>query len=206
MLKVLGRKNSGNVQKILWACAELGLPFERDDYGGAFGKVNEPAFRALNPNGLVPVMIEDGFALWESNTILRYLASRFGDGRLLPADARARANVERWMDWQLSALNPAIGPLFLALVRGRPEEKTPDAIKPALERTTRAFTLLDGQFAGKRFVEGEEMTVADIALGIFTYRWFALPIPRPTLPALTAWYDRLTERAGFREHVMVGLI
>ena len=205
MLKVLGRKNSGNVQKVLWCCAELGLPFEREDYGGAYGKVKEPAFLALNPNGLVPVMVEDGFTLWESNTILRYLGARHGLGRLVPADPRERAAIERWMDWQLSALNPAIGPLFLALVRGAPAERTPAAIKPAMERTTRALAILDRQLEGRSFVGGEGLTVADIALGIFAYRWFSLPIDRAAMPALAAWYARLGERAGFREHVMIGV-
>ena len=205
MLKIIGRKNSGNVQKILWCCDELHLPYQREDAGGAFGKVNDPEFRALNPNGLIPVILDDGFALWESNTILRYLAARSGEGKLLPAHPRQRAEVERWMDWQLSVMQPAIGPLFLALVRGKPEEKTAEAIKPALERTVRAFSLLEGQLTGKRFIEGAEMTVADIALGIFAYRWYVLPIPRPSLPSLASWYERLAERPGFRTHVMTGL-
>ena len=123
MLKILGRKNSSNVQKVLWCCDELGLAYEREDVGGSFGKNRDPEYLALNPNGLVPTIIDDGFVLWESNSIIRYLAAKHGRGTLYPEDLRARALAERWMDWQLSVLGPAIGPVFWGLIRTPPGKR-----------------------------------------------------------------------------------
>ena len=122
MLKIHGRKNSSNVQKVLWTCAELGLPFERTDVGGPFGGNREPAYLALNPNGLVPVIEDDGVVLWESNAIIRYLAARYGDGTLLPTDPAARGQAEQWMDWVNTLLGPAIWPLFFGLIRTPPDQ------------------------------------------------------------------------------------
>ncbi len=203
MLKIHGRKNSSNVQKVLWTCAELGLPFERIDVGGPFGGNREAAYLALNPNGLVPVVEDDGVVLWESNAIIRYLAARYGDGVLLPTDPAARGQAEQWMDWVHTLLGPAIWPLFFGLIRTPPEQRDERAMEDSRKRTADALGILDAQLAGKPFVCGDHFTLADMPAGIVTYRWNAFAIERPELPNLAAWYARLTERAPFREHVMI---
>src|SRR5712691_10585534 len=143
MLKVWGRNTSVNVQKVMWAIGELGLACERIDVGGAFGKNNEPAYLAMNPNGLVPTLEEDGFLLWESNSVVRYLAAKYGPGTLEPADLRARASASRWMDWQLTVCAPAIQPLFWGLIRPPPEKRDPAGIDAARVKTTAAMKILD---------------------------------------------------------------
>jgi glutathione S-transferase len=204
-MKIWGRRTSINVQKVLWTCAELGVAYERVDIGGPFGGLKDPAYLQLNPNGLIPVIDDDGFVLWESNSIVRYLAATRGAGALYARDARERANAERWMDWQLCHLLPGMSPLFMGLVRTPPEARDPGAIETARGRAGAAWRILDTALAGRRYVTGEHFTVADIALGGFAYRWHALPIERPSLPGVRAWYDRLQERSAYREHVMLPL-
>jgi glutathione S-transferase len=205
MLKILGRKNSSNVQKVLWCCDELGIAYEREDVGGQFGKNREPEYLALNPNGLVPTIIDDGFVLWESNTIIRYLAAKHGSGSLYPADLQQRALAERWMDWQLSTIVPAINPVFWGLVRTPPEERDQAAIAAARDKLAGVMKILDNQLAHADYVAGSAFSVGDIPVGIMTYRWFTLDIEREELPSLKRWYDRLTKRPAFEQHVMTGL-
>lgn len=201
MLTVWGRKNSGNVQKAMWAIGELGLACRRIDAGGPFGKNREPAYLAANPNGLVPTLDDDGFVLWESNAIVRYLAARYGAGRLEPADLRARATVDQWMDWQLSVMAPAQMPVFIGLLRTPPEQRDHGAIAAATAKMTDAFAILDAQLAKASYVAGDSFTGADIALGIMAHRYVFLVPNRPATPALDRWYAALGERAAFREHV-----
>lgn len=134
MIKIWGRTDSSNVQKVLWCCGELGVPFERLDWGGKFGGNKDPEYTAMNPNGLVPTIKDGDFVLWESNSIMRYLNAKYGNGRLLPASPEAMANANRWMDWQLSSFNGNIVPLFFATVRTPPEKRDPQAIqaRPAM--------------------------------------------------------------------------
>ncbi len=205
MLKILGRKNSSNVQKVLWCCDELGIAYEREDVGGEFGKNREPEYLALNPNGLVPTIIDDGFALWESNTIIRYLAAKHGSGSLYPADLQARALAERWMDWQLSTIVPASHPVFWGLVRTPPEERDQAAIAAGRDKLAGVMKILDNQIANADYVAGSAFSVGDIPVGITTYRWFTFDIEREELPSLKRWYDRLTKRPAFEQHVMIGL-
>ncbi len=205
MLKILGRKNSSNVQKVIWACEEMSLPFEQEDIGGPFGRNKDPEYLALNPNGTVPTIVEDGFSMWESNAIVRHLASRHGVGTLWPKDAHERAHADQWMDWQQTVVNPALGPLFLNLVRLKPEQRDMNAVKAAREKTAAALAILDRRLAKNNFVAGARFTMGDIPLGIATYRWFTMPIEREDLPALKGWYDRLGERVAFRKNVMIGL-
>ena len=205
MLKILGRKNSSNVQKVIWACDEMGLPFEREDVGGPFGRNKDPEYLALNPNGTVPTIVEDGFALWESNAIVRYLASTHGLGTLCPKDARERAHADQWMDWQQTVVNPAIFPVFFAFVRQKPEERDMNAVKAGRDKLAAAFAILDKHLAKNNFVAGPRFTMGDIPLGIIAYRWFTLPIERENLPAVATWYDRLAARPAFRANIMIGL-
>lgn len=205
MLKILGRKNSSNVQKVLWCCAELGLDFKREDVGGEFGKNKEPEYLSLNPNGLVPTVIDDGFVLWESNSISRYLAAKHGDGTLYPADLQVRAMGERWMDWQLSVVVPAINPVFWGLIRTPADKRDHAAISTARDKLANVMKILDNYLGRTDFVAGSSFSVGDIPVGIMTYRWFTLDIQREDMPNLRRWYERLTQRPPFEKHVMIGL-
>jgi glutathione S-transferase len=206
MLKIIGRASSSNVQKVLWACAELGVAYEREDAGREFGVVDTPGYAKLNPNRRVPTMVEDGFVLWESNSIVRYLAAKHGSGGLYPADLRVRADAERWMDWQLSALGPAFTGIFHGLVREAPEKRNWDSINKSRDATERHLAMLDDCLGQKKHVAGDEFTIGDIPVGIYAWRWYAFEgIERKELPNLKRWYEALCQRPGYQEFVMVGM-
>ena len=205
MLKVWGRKTSSNVQKVLWCCGELGLAFERVDIGGPFGGNREPEYLALNPNGLVPTIEDDGFVLWESNSIVRYLAAKHENGGLWPAEPRRRADADRWMDWQSCTVGPAMVAVFRGLIRTPPEERDAAKIEAARKDWAASWTILDAHLADEDHVAGGAFSVADIALGIMAYRWFTLEIEREEFAHLAVWYQRLCERPPFREHVIIPL-
>jgi len=202
MLRLLGRSNSLNVRKVLWLCEELALPYEQELWGAGFQPTSDPAFLALNPNAMVPVIIEDdGFTLWESNTICRYLAARHGRDDLLPTDLRAKANIERWMDWQATDLNASWRYAFMALVRKNPAFGDPAGIAASTAEWNRMMGILDTRLSETgAYAAGPDFTLADIGLGLAAHRWFMTPIARADLPAVAAYYDRLTERPGFRTH------
>lgn len=205
MLKVLGRDNSANVQKVLWTCEELGLPFVREEYGGVFGKVKDSAYLALNPNATVPTLIDGDFALWESNAIVRYLGRRYGNGRLMPADVRAQGLIDQWMDWQQTTLQPCLLPVFRGLIRTKPEDRDMTAIRQGRDKLAAHMEILDRHLKGRAFVCGDEFTAADISLGSSVYRWFEMPIEREDYPSLKSLYERLRPRPGFQKHVAVGM-
>ena len=202
MLKVWGRKNSANVQKAMWGIGELGLAHERIDIAGAFGRNREPAYLGLNPNGLVPTLEDGDLVLWESNTILRYLAGLHGKGTLEPADPKARARAGQWMDWQLSVLGPAIHETFWGLVRTPPEKRNLPAIEASKAKTTAAITILDAQLAKTAYVAGDAFSMGDIPVGIFGYRFHALVPERPPLVNFERWYAAISGRQAFRDHVL----
>ena len=204
MLKVFGRTNSINVQKVMWTVAELGLPHERVNAGMAHGVVGEPWYADVNPNRLVPAIDDDGVVLWELNVIVRYLAAKHASGRLMPADPAMRARAEMWMDWQQTSF-PGFGPLFLGLIRTPAEKRDMAAIRAGQESTEAALRLLDKHLANRAYMIADDLTVADIPLGCVAYRWYALPIERPELPNLRGWYERLTTRPAFAQHVMLPL-
>jgi glutathione S-transferase len=205
VLKVLGRASSINVRKVLWTCAEIGLPFEREDWGIGFQPTSDPAFTALNPNALVPVVRDGDFVLWESNTICRWLAAEHGRDDLLPSAPRDRALVERWMDWQATELNSAWRYAFYALVRKSPQHQDAKQIEASVHQWNRAMSLLDAQLQiTGAFAAGPQFTLADIVLGVSTHRWLATPIERPALAHITAYHERLRERPGFARHVPGG--
>jgi glutathione S-transferase len=205
MIVVWGNADSINVQKVLWCCEELALDYRRIDAGRHFGVVGTPEFRSLNPNGLVPTIEDDGFVVWESNTIVRYLAGRYAHDGLLPADARARADAERWMDWTNSTLWPALLPLFRAFMRTPARERDPVRIEEQRVAALATMRILDRHLIGHDYVGGATFTVGDIATGCAAWRWFALPIEREALPSLQAWFDRLAGRPAFRKLVMTPL-
>lgn len=201
MLTVLGKPSSINVRKVLWLCDELGLPVLNEPWGSGFRDTQVPEFLALNPNGLVPVLRDGDLVLWESNTICRYLAAREGRTDLLPADAAGRARIEQWMDWQATELNNAWRYAFMALVRRSAEHADAAAVQASVRGWNRHMAILDRQLqATGGFAAGAGFTLADIVLGLATHRWFSTPMERPALPAVAAYYERLTERPGFRAH------
>ena len=203
MLTVWGRANSSNVQKVMWAIGELGLAHERIDLGGPFGGLDEPAFRAKNPNGLIPVLEDGGLTIWESHAIVRYLAGRYGRGGLCPADPGTRALADQWMEWFHTTLNPAFGPVFAGLVWTPPSKQDPEAVAAAAARTAKVLEILEARLGDVPFVAGEALTMGDIPYGPFLYRYFTLEISRPSLPSLEAYYRRLQERPAYRAHAMV---
>jgi len=202
MLKIWGRKTSSNVQKVMWAVGELGLVHVRVDIGGPFGGNREPAYLSLNPNGLVPTLQDDGFVLWESNAIVRYLAGRYGAGRLQPEDPNARALADQWMDWQLSVVAPAITPAFWGLVRTPPAQRDPGAIAASQARTTDAMRIFDAALARHPYAAGTAFSMGDIPLGIMVYRFYQLVPERPHLPNLERWYASIAARPSFAEHIL----
>jgi glutathione S-transferase len=205
MLKILGRKTSSNVQKVLWACDELGLTYDREDIGGSFGGNRDAGYLAMNPNGLVPTVIDDGFVLWESHAVVRYLAEKQAPNQLYPGDRKQVALANQWMDWCNTTVTPAIRAVFWGLVRTPPEERDLDAIARSRDETEQVMGMLNDHLADAVYVAGDAFSMGDIPLGVMAYRWFNLEIERKEFPHLTRWYQSLTERGGFAEHVMIGL-
>ncbi len=202
MLRIWGRENSVNVQKVLWCCAELGLPYERLDAGGAFGVVDTPRYRALNPNGLVPTLEDEGFVLWESNSIVRYLAARHGAGTLWPEDPRARAQADCWMDWMNTVFWPAFRPLFWNLVRTPLEQRSAAEMETSRRGTAEVLARLEDHLAGHAWVGGDQFSMGDIPMGAAIWRWLGLPIERPETPHIQRWFDALSERPAYRATVL----
>lgn len=202
MLTIWGRLNSHNVKKVAWLAEEIGLPYVRRDVGGAFGM--DAAYLALNPNALIPTIEDDGLVLWESNAILRYLAARHAPERFWPADPAARAQADKWMDWQFEYA-AAQGPAFLNLIRRAPAERDEAAIQRAATRAGEMMKLLDDALARLPWLSGEDFGIGDIPMGVYAHTWFTLDIERPDMPHVTAWYDRLKTRPGFAEQVMIPL-
>ncbi len=204
-MRIWGRSNSINVQKVLWCCAELGIHFDRIDVGGPFGGNRDPEYLRLNPNGLVPTVADDGFVLWEANAIVRYLAAKHGMDTLYPEDLVERADADRWMDWQLGTLWANFRPAFVGLIRTPPEKRDQTHIATAMNKTAENWTILDAHLVGRNYVTGPSFTMADIPLGVTAYRWFNLDIERPPVRNLEAWYERLRDRAPYRASVMLPL-
>lgn len=201
MLTLLGKRTSINVRKVMWTCDELGLDWRQEDWGTGFRDTRTDAFRALNPNAMVPVLIDGDFVLWESNSIIRYLANRQGDEALYPSEVRARARVDQWLDWQASDLNRAWSYAFMALVRRSPEHVDVFQIRASLQAWTGFMKILDGRLTETgAFVVGADFSLADIAIGLSVNRWFETPFDHPELPAVEAYCRRLEERPGFRAH------
>jgi len=202
MLKIWGRKTSSNVQKAMFAIGELKLPHERIDIGGPFGKNKEPAYLAMNPNGLVPTLEEeDGFLLWESNSIIRYLAAKHGAGALEPSDPHTRARASKWMDWQLSVFGPALTPVFWGLIRTPVEQRDHKAIADGKVRSTAAVKILDEQFAKTLYAAGDAFSMGDIPISIMAYRYCELVPERPEFANFERWYAAIAARQAFRDHV-----
>jgi glutathione S-transferase len=205
MLKIWGRTNSVNVKKALWCVEELGLKYERVDAGMQFGVTKTPEYLRMNPNSLVPTLEDDGFVLWESHTIVRYLASKHSMGKLCPSDLQARADVERWMDWAFT-FQSAMRAVFWGLIRTPADKRDPKAIEEGRVKSNQlAADVLERSLAGKAYVGGDSFTMGDIPVGCEVQRWMRCPIERPKLPNVEAWFARLGQRPGFRKFVDVPL-
>jgi len=205
MLKIWGRTNSVNVKKALWAAEELGLKYERIDAGLQFGVNKTPEYLKMNPTGLVPTINDDGFELWESHTIVRYFAAKHGMGTLCPSDLRARADAERWMDWAFT-FQRAMRDVFWGLIRTPPEKRDAKAIEAGrVASNGLAADVLERSLGKKAYVAGDDFTMGDIPIGCEVQRWMRVPIERPRLPNVEAWFARLGERPAFRRVVDVPL-
>lgn len=201
MLKVWGRANSSNLKKVTWLCEEIGLPYERIDAGMAFGVVDTPEYRKLNPNGLVPTIDDGGFILWESNAIVRYLAAKHAAGTLWPTDPKVRADADRWMDWCTSMLWPTFRPVFWNLVRAPAEQRNMKEIEDGSTKTGDVLARLDAVLAGRKFIAGDQFSMGDIAFGPIVYLVNNVSFDRPKLAHFNAWYARISQRPAFRKVV-----
>jgi len=203
MLKILGRATSSNVQKVVWICEELNVPYERTDIGGPFGGNDKAEYLSLNPNGRVPTIDDDGFVLWESNAIVRYLADKHGTGTpLRPDDVRTRASADRWMDWTLSTLAGTHVPVYQGLVRTPEAERDMAKIAAARDGWAKANEVLETWLADHEYLSGDEFGIGDIPASPFTFRWFNLDIEREDFPNLKRWHEAICARPAFREHVI----
>ena len=204
MLTVWGRRTSSNVQALMWCIGELGLTYQRHDAGHIYGVTDTPAFRAMNPDGTVPVLRDDdGEALWETGAILRYLVGRYGAAPFWPAEGSARAHVDQWAEW--SKINITLGftaPIFWKVVRTAPSKQDPVAIGQAVTKLDKLLDIAEAQLAHNPYLAGDDFTLADIQFGHVLFRYFDIAITRPCRPALYRYYDALTTRPTFREHVM----
>ena len=204
MITVWGRKTSSNVQAVMWALAELGISCERIDAGGAFGGTDTPEYRAMNPNGLVPTVRDRGVFLWESAAIVRYLGAAYGDEQFWPADPLKRATADKWSDWIKTSFGPAFLPgIFWPLVMLKPEQRDETAFAASVGRVKTFAAMLDARLAESAFIGGDAPCFADMIVGTPLYRYFTLDFPRADTPHLRAYYDRLTTRPAYAEHVMV---
>ena len=198
-LRIWGRLSSVNVQKVVWCSDELGLAYERIDAGGAFGLTKTPQYLAMNPNALVPVIEDDGFVLYESNAIVRYLAARHSSDALWPEDLRRRADADRWMEWQSNTYTPAMRDIFWQLIRTPAGSRNPAAIEASRKECERLTAILDNHLAQRRYLTEHGFTAADIVVGCAAHRWLHLPVAREPRPHVERWYALIRSRPGSRQ-------
>lgn len=202
MIKVLGRNNSSNVQKVLFCLEEIGVDYSREDYGGEFGKTTDNAYLAMNPNATVPTLIENDFVMWESNACVRYLSKRHSMGTLCPMDMHEQAICDQWMDWQQTAVATAQTPVFWGLIRTRPEDRNHDLINNSRDKLEAALEIMEARLGDNEWMAGDRFTMADIPLGIMIYRWYTLNIKRKDFPNIKRWYDAMGKRPAFEKTVL----
>lgn len=206
MLKLWGRNNSVNVQKAIWCLEELKLPYERIDAGMQYGVVNEPHFRRMNPNGLVPVIEDAGAVIWESNAIVRYLGAKYGKGTLWAEDPAARAESDKWMDWCATVYWPPMREIFWGLIRTPPEKRNPELIEASRRKSAENLNILDAALEGRDYIAGSQLTIGDVPLGCISWRWFGIEgLERPSRPNVEDWFKRLSRREAFRKSVLLPL-
>lgn len=204
MITIWGRDNSTNVKKVLWCAEELALPYQHIVAGGQFGLNHEADYLAMNPNGLIPCLRDDDLVLWESNTIVRYLAAQYGQDSLYLADPGKRASAEKWMDWATS-LAVSFGPVFINIVRTPPEKRDTALVQKSIAECERLFDIVNTVLANQPWLSGDQFGVGDIPLGCIAYGWLNMPIEQQSHPHLERWYQQLTERPTYQKHVMIPL-
>ncbi|QTF08036.1 glutathione S-transferase [Brenneria izadpanahii] len=204
MITIWGRDNSTNVKKVLWCAAELALPYQHIPAGGQFGRNHDADYLAMNPNGLIPCLQDGELVLWESNTIVRYLAAQYGDGSLYIADAGARASAEKWMDWTMM-LMPSFSVALFNLVRTKPENRDMASVEKAIMECERLLGIVDAALANQPWLSGDQFGIGDIPLGCVVYGWLNMPIEPQPRPNLERWYRQLSERPAYQQHVMIPL-
>jgi glutathione S-transferase len=204
-LTIWGRSNSVNVMKVLWCLAELGVDYERIDAGMQFGKNNEPEYLAMNPNGRVPTLVDGDYVLWESNSVMRYLCMEYGKGTpIYPIDPKQRAAVDRWLDWTLSTVQPVDRPVFWALIRTPMDKQDMAQIQKDLDAEAPVWAIADHQLSTRRYIEGDQFTIADIAVGAFARRWLGFTgIKKPAFPHVERWYADIASRPSFAKQLAV---
>ncbi|TMK41080.1 MAG: glutathione S-transferase [Alphaproteobacteria bacterium] len=202
-LTIWGRANSVNVQKVLWCLRELDLAYQRIDAGMQFGKNDQPAYLSMNPNGRVPTLVDGDFVLWESNSVMRYLCLAYGkESPIYPQAPKRRAAVDRWLDWTLSTVQPVDRPVFWALVRTPVEKRDMAAIQKDVDAEAVVWRIVETQLTTRRFLEGDEFTIADIAVGTYARRWLGVEgVTKPMLPNLERWFAQFADRPGFVQFV-----
>jgi len=205
MIRVKGRTTSGNVMKVTWILEELNLPYDREDVGGKFGKNKDQDYLDLNPMGLVPTFIDGDVVLWESNTIVRYIANKYSAGNMSPNDLGERAKLELWMDWQLFAINPMMRPVYHGIIRTKPEDRNWDEINRNIDRGNELWAMLDKHLEGKEFIGGDKLTIADFPLGPVIHRFHAITENRPDTPNVDRWYNNLKKSEAYQKIVMIPL-
>ena len=204
MLVLWGRPTSSNVKKVLWTLEEVGLDYQYIKAGGAYGGLDTPEFLALNPNGLVPTIKDDDLVLWESNTIVRYLAARYGKGVLWIEDCGKRASAEKWMDWTMGTLFTPFVDLLMNVVRLAPEKRDPQKVVEAVDKFEKGLAIMDGELKKQAFLSGENLGIGDIIPGVFVYYYYAMDLPRKNKFAhVESWYQKLQTRPGYKKHVMI---
>lgn len=203
MLRIWGRRSAFNVQKALWTIGELGLDHEHVNAGGDAGGLDEPAFRAMNPHGRIPVIEDDGLVVWESNSIIRYLGAKYGQGRLWDPDPATRSLADRWLDWGLATAQRDFLDLFWGYYRTPEPDRDPAFVAERFKRCADNLRLLDTHLASRGYLAGDDFTMADIPAGTTLYRYFEMDIDRPDVPNVEAWYTRLCQRPAYQEHVML---
>lgn len=203
MITLFGRHSSDNTNKVTWCCGELGLKFAFVELQIGEAHLNSEVV-AHNPSARVPVLIDGNVALFESNTIVRYLAASYGNGHLTSPNVMKRSQLEKWMDFQTSQLEYPISILHRGYIRN-PGEISEDLIDCVRRQAEEAFLVLDRILVSQNWLGGREFSIADIPCGVMAYRWFSYPVRKMPMPALEAWYERLRLRPAFVRHVMVQL-
>jgi len=202
MLEVWGRPYSSNVIPVIWAAAETGVLWQLKLAGGSFGRLDTPEFGEMNPNRMIPCIRDNGFSLWESNAIIRYLTERYGQGSLCPGDPQIRAVADQWMEWCQTRAFPPVIQAFFATVRTEPSKRNLSLIEKHAAEAAEVLAILDARLADNEYVAGGEFTMGDIPLGCVAYRYFNIPVERPSFPHIEAWYERLSDRPAYQQHVM----
>ncbi len=203
MLEIFGRRNSSNVIPVMWAVGELGLEHLRHNIGGSFGGDDTKDYRNMNPNGLIPTINDNGFVLWESHSIVRYLCREFGVGSLWPDNPQQLALADQWMEWHKSSLMPNLMPVFFNLVRTPKAKQDPQKIETATQATIKYLHVLEQHLGNQPYIVGDSLTMGDIPLGALIYKYFNLGIDRQSMPNIAAWYARLCERPSYQNHAMI---